>query len=232
MTSTHLFDPQKCSRGYLSALWKFTKIGLACALALPLVPLLIKDYPESYFFYLFNQGTVMAVPFFWLMWLIVWTFGGVTLWPYHAAVKLLAEMEPIWLEGFKKHTGVVNRISVNGYTEKGLIQVDGIAYKDQLIFFMTRGRVFSFPFSSVRGWQWKVETADTVSVHGTGIQAAAIKASVTEANLSAAGRAFLCSGFFVEIADENNPVLHFHSDDQTILQKWHEIFRQIDEGKI
>jgi hypothetical protein len=144
----------------------------------------------------------------------------------------LKSKQATWEDSFKKHTGVSDRISVSGYLENGLVQVDGIAYKDHLLHFMCRGRVFSLPFTSVRDWQWKIETADSVSVHGTGLQAATIQASVNESNLHAAGRAFLHSGLFLKIADENNPVLHFHCNDEATLQRWQEILTQIQEGKI
>jgi hypothetical protein len=230
-TTAQLFEPCKVEGGTAKAFWTVTKIALLLAFIGAVLDVNTRRYPEP-FMVTFREALFFVVSSAWLIWLAAWAFGGNVIWPMRAAEKFLKSMQPKWEDDFKAHTGVTDRISVVGYLENGLAQVDGIAYKDQMIHFMTRGQVLTFPYSSVRDWQWRVETADTVSVHGTGLQAAAIQASVNESNLNAAGKAFAHSGLFLKIADERHPVLHFHCDDQAVLQRWQEIFTQIEEGKI
>jgi hypothetical protein len=231
LTPKTLFTPEKVAGGSAKAFWTFTKIGLVLAVVFAVIGVNTRRYPEP-FIYQLRETLFGAVPFMWFTWVVSWAFGGRHIWAMGAAKKFLKKMEPEWEDGFKKHTGVSDRVSVSGYFEDGKSQVDGIAYKDRVVHLMTRGKVYSVPYSQVRTWEWKIRTPETIEVHGVGMQATAAQASANDSNINAAVRAFMQSGFFIQIADENNPMLQFHSSDESVLRKWQEIFNQIDEGKI
>jgi hypothetical protein len=231
LTPTTLFTPEKVAGGSAKAFWTTTKIGLVIAVVGAIVEVNTRRYPQP-FFYLLREALFGVMPSIWFIWVGLWAFGGRSIWAMGAAKKFLKKMEPEWEDGFKKHTGVSDRVSVSGYFEDGKSQVDGIAYKDRVVHLMTRGKVYSVPYSQVRTWEWKIRTPETVEVHGAGMQATAAQASANDSNINAAVRAFMQSGFFIQIADENNPVLQFHSSDEAVLRRWQEIFNQIDEGKI
>jgi hypothetical protein len=236
LNSVQLFEPFKVSSGSTKAVKFITKVTIpACFIyALYLNP------PEFYYFFdwlffFIKQSLIYSlialaailIPFSFL-----WAFGLRIFLNIHTAKKVLKKMEPIWTSGFKQHTGVTDRISVEGFFEDNKALVDGIAYKDKVVHLMTRGKVFSIPFSHIRKWEWKIRTPETVEIHGAGLQATAAQASANDSNVNAAVKAFMQSGFFIQVADENNPVLQFHSYDEAVLRKWHEIFTQISEGKI
>lgn len=231
ITTNQLFEPLKAEGGTAKAFWTTTKIALVVAFIGSVLQANTARYPEPFMSYLV-QGLFYVVPSAWLMWVVAWAFGGNIIWPMRTAEKLLKSMQPKWEEEFKTHTGVSDRVSVSGYFEDGKSQVDGIAYKDRVVHLMTRGKVYSVPYSQVRTWEWKIRTPETVEVHGAGMQATAAQASANNSNINAAVRAFMQSGFFIHIADENNPMLQFHSSDESVMRKWQEIFNQIDEGKI
>lgn len=237
IVSTQLFDSIAPQGGSLKAFLWLTKATLLVALAATLY----YDLPQfdefsfgwlGYAIKTFLMFSAIALVAVWIAFAVLWAFGLGAILNMRNAENFLSSMQSTWEEAFEKHTGVRGRISVNGYFEEGVVQVDGVAYKDQLIYFMSRGRVFEIPFRQIRSWQWKVETPETLTLHGTGLQASALQASAVQANLSAAARAFLHSGFFIQVADENTPVMQFHCDDQSVLQKWDEIFTQVREGKI
>ena len=236
ISSVQLFEPFKVSSGSIQAVKFITKVTIPACFAISLY----LNPPEFYYFFdwllfFIEQSltfslialTSILIPFAFL-----WAFGLRIFLNIRTAKKILNKMEPIWTSGFKQHTGVTDRISVEGYFEDNKALVDGIAYKDKVVHLMTRGKVFSIPFSLIRQWEWKIRTAETLEVHGAGIQATVAQASVNDSNVNAAVKAFMQSGFFIQIADENYPVLQFHSYDEAVLRKWHEIFTQISEGKI
>lgn len=237
IVSTQLFGSFRPQSGSLKAFLWLTKATLIVALAATLyyAPPLFNEFIFGWLGYAIKTFIIfsaIALASIWTVFGVLWAFGLGPILNMRNAEKFLSSMQSTWEETFKKHTGGGGRSSVNGYFEEGVVQVDGVAYKDQLIYFMSRGRVFEIPFRQIRSWQWKVETPETLTLHGTGLQASALQASAVQANLSAAARAFLHSGFFIQVADENMPVMQFHCDDQSVLQKWDEIFTQVREGKI
>lgn len=237
IVSTQLFDSIASQGGSLKAFRWLTKVTLIVALVATLyyAPPQFNDFSFGWLGYAiktFLMFSAIALAAVWIAFAVMWAFGLGTILNMRNAENFLSSMQSTWEESFETHTGVTSRSSVNGFFENGVVQVDGIAYKNQLIYLMSRGRVFEIPFNQIRSWHWTVETPESVSVHGIGLQAAAIQASAVQANLSTAARAFLQSGFFIQISDENTPVLQFHCDDQSALQKWDEIFTQVREGKI
>jgi hypothetical protein len=230
--SVQLFEPFKASSGSINAV-KF--IAKFTVLACFIYCFYIYEIEFWGFFYVLKQAltySAIALASILIPFAFLWAFGLRILLNVRAAKKTLEKMEPIWTNGFKQHTGVTDRVSVEGFFEDNKALVDGIAYKDNIVYLMTRGKVFSIPFSLIRKWEWKIRTAGTVEVHGVGVSTAAAQASANDSNINEAVKAFMQSGFFIQIADENNPMLQFHSYDEAVLRKWHEIFTQISEGKI
>jgi hypothetical protein len=236
ISSVQLFEPFKVSSGSIRLLLFITKVTIPlCFLyTLYINPPEFWNFFDWISFFIKQSLTysLIALASILIPFAFLWAFGLRILLNVLTAKKILKKMEPIWTSGFKQHTGVSDRVSVEGFFEDNKALVDGIAYKDNVVHLMTRGKVFSIPFSQIRKWEWKIRTPETIEVHGAGIQATAAQASANDSNVNAAVKAFMQSGFFIQIADENNPILQFHSYDEAVLRKWHEIFTQISEGKI
>lgn len=239
ISSTNLFEPQTVKTGSQKVFFFLTKFALiSTSLALFVTDQIrFSDlFDPFWFFYTRGLSTLAffgaALAAVWVPWAFLWSFGLGMILNVRSAQKILNSMEPAWTDGFKRHTSVTDRVSISGYFEDGKVLVDGLAYKDKVLHVMTRGKVFRIPYSQVRKWEWKIQTPETVEIYGSGLQAASAQASANQSNVSAAVRAFMQSGFFIQIADENNPVLQFHSSDEAVLRRWHEIFNQINEGNI
>jgi hypothetical protein len=237
LASRQLFDSHRPQSGQLKAFLWLTKVTLIVTLGAtlyfqpPQFNEFIFDWIASVI-KMYMIFSAIALASIWIAFGVLWAFGLGAILNMKAANSFLGSMQSMWEQGFEKYTGVTDRCSVNGFFEDGVVQVDGIAYKKQLIYLMSRGRVFEIPFNQIRSWQWKIETPETVTVNGTGLQASMVQASAVQANLTSAERAFFQSGFFIQIADENTPVLQFHCDDLNTLQRWNEIFMQARDGNI
>lgn len=105
----------------------------------------------------------------------------------------------------------------------------GIAYDGQAIYVLDNGVAAKIPWAAVREWRWNIEGySETRLIGGTAEQRLRNNVHNHDQKIDALSR----SGFFVAVADVDKPEWQFTSADETVLRKWHEIFTQINEGRL
>ena len=109
----------------------------------------------------------------------------------------------------------------------------GMAYDGQYLFIMDDGVVARIPWAAVRNWTWRIEGYSTnklLDANRAATANARLQNNVGNANASAEAKRN--SGFFVEVADIEQPQWQFRTDNEQLLRRWDEILTQIKEGKL
>jgi len=96
-------------------------------------------------------------------------------------------------------------------------------------FMLDQGQAVEIPWSAVRRWRWHIDghttsytaSASPVATHTTQV-----------ANINSRAEARIGSGFFLEVADVDFPEWQYQSVDKRKLNRWHEIFTQVAEGRL
>lgn len=108
--------------------------------------------------------------------------------------------------------------------------VSGIAYDGHSIIVMDKGYAVKLDRADIRSWTWRIEGYSTTQIYGKSDIVTSMK--VIGANRKSYLDSLASSGFFIEVADIDNPVWQFMSCNERVLRRWDEILRQIDEGKL
>lgn len=94
------------------------------------------------------------------------------------------------------------------------------------LFILEGGFLGAIPLEAIREWEASLESYQQGHVVGFA-PAASLQLGVLNSN--ARHQAEQASGLFVRVADVSNPVWHFQSADEALLQQWHEILMQAFE---
>lgn len=87
----------------------------------------------------------------------------------------------------------------------------------------------SIPWAAVRTWRWSKEGHERISIVGGNLGQ---HAQAGMLNMGASYRADMDSGITFEVKDINSPTIRFRCDNVPLLQRWHEILRQFNEGEL
>ena len=114
------------------------------------------------------------------------------------------------------------------------ISATGIAYANQVFYIMDHGLCAKLTLDDIRNWEWKINGASHSStvVTGNAMQTVLQAQSDIREAKRAEFTALVGSGFFITVADIAKPVWQFMTSDKNVLNKWMEIFAQVQEGKI
>ena len=139
-------------------------------------------------------------------------------------------------------------ISVYGKTpSENRMSGTGIAYDGEFIYVMEAGEVAKFKWENVRSWRYEIvgqpqsevvnntfiASGSPTVVASAVASAAAMQAAVNRVNnINSAAIAHRASGFFVTVDSIEHPVWQFTCTDKKILNKWFEIFTQLNEGRL
>ena len=109
----------------------------------------------------------------------------------------------------------------------------GMAWDGLHIYIVDDGEVAKVPWNAIRTWSWKIEGFGTSRLIGANGPAGAVAQAQNNAiNANASAAAKRESGFFIEVADVDRPVMQFRTDDEKVLRRWQEIMTQINEGTL
>ena len=92
---------------------------------------------------------------------------------------------------------------------------------------MDHGEAAKISWDQIRSYEWNIPGKVTYRASGFVDQSTTAMANAAERT-----QALRDSGFFIDVIDINKPRWQFMSNDEKVLTKWMEIFRQIKEGTL
>jgi hypothetical protein len=105
-----------------------------------------------------------------------------------------------------------------------------LAYDGNNFYIAADSVMWTVPKSLIRTWKWHIDGYDATRLYGN--TDFGTKIQVAQDNQNSAIKAFYRSGFFVNIADIDQPTLQFVSSKEAVLRRWNEIFAQVFDGRL
>ncbi len=115
---------------------------------------------------------------------------------------------------------------------KAWLSASGIAWDGSRLWILDSGEVTSFTPDMIRWWTWRTRKAARTRIYGGGTAALGARIQVMGDNGEARADAFRDSGFFVTVTDLARPSWQFMCEDVPVLERWDEILRQVQEGRL
>jgi hypothetical protein len=144
--------------------------------------------------------------------------------------RIMAQVAPALQAMAKRPLKKVDVGCAQSPTNKMHFGGTGIACDGECILVMDQGEVALIPWADVRSWEWRLEGYNRTQAIGGILNPHT--ASIALQNAVDKQAAAVESGFFVRVADIDKPVWHFQSTDRRTLERWQEIFEQMNEGRL